>query len=49
MLDQTVSRIPQMGVIEQPVSQQADRSMDVLQYGTAFIAALVAVLLAVVH
>ena len=49
MLDQTASRIPQMGVIEPPVSQHVDRSMDVLQYGTAFIAALVAVLLAVVH
>ena len=49
MLDQTVSRIPHIGVIEPPVSQHVDRSMDVLQYATAFIAALVAVLLAVVH
>ena len=48
MLDQTVSRIPHVG-IEPPVSQHVDRSMDVLQYATAFIAALVAVLLAVVH
>ena len=38
----------QSGVIEPPV-QDVDRSMDVLQYATAFIAALVAVLLAVVH
>ena len=49
MLDQTVSRIPHMGSIEPPVSQHADRSMDVLQYATAFVAVLVAVLLAVIH
>ena len=49
LLDQTVSRIPHIGVIEPPVSPHVDRSMDVLQYATAFIAALVAVLLAVVH
>ena len=49
MLDQTVSRIPHVGVIEPPVTKHVDRSMDVLQYATAFIAALVAVLLAVVH
>ena len=49
MLDQTVSRIPQPGVIEPPVSQHGDRSMDVLQYATAFVAVLVAVLLAVLH
>jgi len=48
MLDHTVSQIPQAGVIEPPV-QDVDRSMDVLQYATAFIAALVAVLLAVVY
>ena len=47
MLDQTV--IPQGGVIDRPTSEHVDRSMDVLQYGTAFIAALVAILLAVVH
>jgi len=49
MLEQTVSRIPQVGAIESPVSQHVDRSMDVLQYATAFIAAIVAVLLAVLH
>jgi hypothetical protein len=49
MLDQTVSRIPQVGVIEPQASEHVDRSMDVLQYGTAFIAAIVAILLAVVH
>ena len=49
MLDQTVTRIPQVGAIEPPVTQHVDRSMDVLQYATAFIAALVAVLLAVLH
>ena len=49
MLDQTVSRMPQVGAIETPVSQHVDRSMDVLQYATAFVAVLVAVLLAVIH
>ena len=49
MLDQTVSRIPQIGAMEPPVIQHADRSMDVLQYATAFVAVLVAVLLAVIH
>lgn len=49
MLDQTVSRIPQVGAIEPPVSQHVDRSMDVLQYATAFVAVIVAVLLAVLH
>jgi hypothetical protein len=49
MLDQTVTRIPPVGAIEPPVSQHVDRSMDVLQYATAFIAVLVAVLLAVLH
>ena len=47
MLDQTV--ITQVGVIERPEGQHVDRSMDVLQYATAFIAALVAILLAVIH
>ena len=49
MLDHTVSRTPQPGVSDPPVSQQVDRSMDVLQYATAFVAVLVAVLLAVLH
>ena len=49
MLDQTVSRMPQAGAIEPPVSAHIDRSMDVLQYATAFVAVVVAVLLAVVH
>ena len=49
MLDQTVSRMPQAGAIETPVSPDIDRSMDVLQYATAFVAVVVAVLLAVVH
>jgi hypothetical protein len=48
MLDHTVSQIPQAGVIEPPV-QDVDRSMDVLQYATAFVAVLVAILLAVLH
>jgi hypothetical protein len=49
MLDQTVSRMPHAGAIEPPVTQHADRSMDVLQYATAFVAVVVAVLLAVLH
>lgn len=49
MLDQTVSRMPQVGAIEPPVTQHVDRSMDVLQYATASLAILVAVLLAVLH
>ena len=49
MLDHTVSQIPQAGVIEPPASQHVDRSMDVLQYATAFVAVVVAILLAVLH
>ena len=49
MLHHTVSRIPQPGAIEPPGSQHVDRSMDVLQYATAFVAVVVAVLLAVLH
>jgi len=49
MLDQPVSRIPRSGAIEPPVTQHVDRSMDVLQYATAFVAVVVAVLLAVLH
>jgi len=48
MLDQTVSDISQVGIIEAPDGPH-DRSMDVLQYATAFVAVLVAVLLAVIH
>ena len=48
MLDQTVG-IPNTGVIEPTAGKPADRSMDVLQYATAFLAFFVAVLLAVVH
>ena len=49
MLDHTVSQIPQAGVIDPPVSQDVDRSMDVLQYATGLIAVVVAILLAVLH
>ena len=49
MLDHTVSQIPQVGMIEPPAIQHVDRSMDVLQYATAFVAVVVAVLLAVLH
>jgi hypothetical protein len=49
MLDHTVSRMPQPGAIEPAVTKHVDRSMDVLQYATAFVAVVVAVLLAVLH
>ncbi|MEO8437060.1 MAG: hypothetical protein ABI562_01280 [Chloroflexota bacterium] len=48
MLEQ-ISRIPQSGALDSPANDHADRSMDVLQYATAFLAILVAVLLAVIH
>jgi hypothetical protein len=49
MLRQPVSRIPQAGTIEPPVGERIDRSMDVLQYATAFFAIVVVVLLAVLR
>jgi hypothetical protein len=47
MLDQTA--IPQATLVDQATGQPVDRSMDVLQYATAFVAGLVAILLAIVH
>ena len=49
MLDHTVSQMPQAGVIDPPDSRHVDRSMDVLQYATALIAVVFAILLAVLH
>ncbi len=43
-----ISSIPQPGGLETPAADH-DRSMDVLQYATAFFAILVAALLAVIH
>lgn len=39
----------QPGTIEPPVSERGDRSMDVLQYAMAFLAIIVAALLAAVR
>jgi hypothetical protein len=39
----------QQGTIEPPVSEPRDRSMDVLQYAMAFLAIIVAALLAAVR
>ena len=47
MLDQTA--IPQVAVMDGSATDRVDRSMDVLQYAVAFVAGLVAILLAVVH
>jgi hypothetical protein len=44
-----VSRMPRSGAIEPPVSERRDRSMDVLQYAMAFLAIIVAALLASVR
>lgn len=44
-----ISRIPQTGALERSAGDHVDRSMDVLQYATAFLAFLVAVLLAAIH
>jgi hypothetical protein len=46
MLHQPVSRIGHPGTIEPPTTGRVDRSMDVLQYATAFCAIVCAVLLA---
>lgn len=44
-----ISRIPQPRALDTPAADHIDRSMDVLQYATAFLAILVAILLAVIH
>jgi hypothetical protein len=46
MLHQPISRIVRPGAIEPPTTERVDRSMDVLQYGTALLAIVCAVLLA---
>ncbi|MEP6638136.1 MAG: hypothetical protein ABJC39_02205 [Chloroflexota bacterium] len=48
MLDH-ISQPPYGRPLETPASDPVDRSMDVLQYGTAFFAIVVAALLAVIH
>lgn len=49
MLHQPISRIPGPGVMDPPVRDRVDRSMDVLQYAIAFFALIVAALLAVLR
>ena len=49
MLHQPASRIPQPVAIEPPTSDRVDRAMDILQYATAVLAIVVAVLLAAIH
>ena len=49
MLRQPASRIPRPGAIESPTGDRVDRSMDILQYATALLAIIVAVLLAAIH
>lgn len=49
MLHQPASRIPQPRAIEPPTGDRVDRSMDILQYATALLAIVVAVLLAAIH
>ena len=44
-----ISRIPQPETLDAPAADHIDRSMDVLQYATAFFAIVVAILLAVIH
>lgn len=48
MLHQPISQA-QPGTIDSPTGERVDRSMDVLQYATAFLAIVVAVLLAVLR
>jgi hypothetical protein len=49
MLRQPISRIHGPGVMDPPVRDRVDRSMDVLQYAIAFFALIVAALLAVLR
>jgi hypothetical protein len=48
MLHQPISS-PRQGATDAPAGEHVDRSMDVLQYATAFLAIIVAVLLAVLR
>ena len=49
MLNRSAARSPQPITVELPASDPTDRSMDVLQYATAFFAIVVAALLAVLR
>lgn len=49
MLHQPISQIPTAGTIEEPAGDEADRAMDVFQYGTALFAIIVVVILAAFH
>lgn len=49
MLHQPISPINPDRVIATPVSERADRAMDVLQYGVALMALGVVALLAILH
>lgn len=49
MLHQPASRMATPGLIESEASDQVDRSMDVLQYATAFFAIAVVIMLAVLR
>jgi hypothetical protein len=49
MLRQPISQIPSAGAIDEPAAGKADRAMNVLQYGTAFLAIVVVVILAAFH
>jgi hypothetical protein len=49
MLHQPASRTVTPGLIEPDTSEPVDRSMDILQYATAFLALVVVVMLAVLR
>jgi hypothetical protein len=49
MLHQPISQIPNAGAIDDQASEVDDHAMDVLQYGTALLAIVVAVILAAFH
>ena len=46
---QPLSRVSPTGAIDTPKPERADHSMDVLQYGLALLALVVAALLATLH
>ena len=49
MLHQPISQIPSAGRVDTPAAGKADLAMNVLQYGTAFFAIIVVVILAAFH
>ena len=49
MLHQPISQVPSAGTIDEPTAEDADQAMNVLQYGTAFFAIIVVVILAAFH